>query len=208
MVAIALMLALLALLLFASLRLEAALTERGGVLQLRWLGSRVAFDPRGRVLSGYLGGWRVFRRAIPARTPKPSTSPKKAQAPFRWQALVWAKASERGRLKALWQYLLRHLHRERFSLQLQLSTPDPALTGMLYGLYCASYYAFEPFWKEGRLRVEANFMEEWPKGKLDMVLRTRLVHLLVLGLRTWGIVRRLRGTPQKASVRYRPLAGV
>lgn len=203
MVAIALLLALLALVLLASLRLETALTERGGVVRLRWLGSRVVLDTEGRVLSGYLGGWRVFRKAITARTPKPRKPPKKARLPFRWQALP----QERGRLKALWQYLLRHLHRERFSLELQLSTPDPALTGMLYGLYCGFYYALKPFWKGGRLRVGANFEQELPRGKLDMVLRTRLLHLLVLAVRGWWIFRRLRRTPQKATtIRYRPVA--
>jgi len=181
--------------LLANLRLEASLTEQSVLVRLRWLGSTVQLSTQGRELSLRVLGVRVFRRSLILGRPKPKRR-RKPKPTRESPGIIWTKLWEQHwRIQALWRYSRRHLYLDRLDLKARLATPDPALTGMLYGLLSAAGYALAPFVRTGTTRIEPDFLEDWPSGKLEAVLRTRLIHLLVVGLRGWWIFRRLSSKP-------------
>lgn len=188
-------LVLLAVLLLAHLRLKTTASQRGAILQLRWLGSWLEFDTTMRRLGFYLLGWRVFCRVLGAPAPKPIPKPMQSKTTVAWNKLV----EERQNLRRMGRYLWHHLHVERLHLRMQLATPDPVMTGQLYGLYAGLRRITAPFYDLHDVRVEPNFLQDWPSGWLELTLRTRLIHLLVLGIRGWWLVKRLQ-VPRKRQV--------
>ncbi len=189
-----LLLLLVALVFVAPLRLEVHLLNSTFQTKLRWLGFAFAVEPiqqKYRILIGtkqlYSG---QFSRSSKAKTPRKAT-PQNRKSAFTWSKLL----ESRSRFSSIWRYLTRHLHVERFSLDLLLATPDPALTGELFGLILGFKSATAPFIRAGNVRVEADFMADWPRVRLDFQLQTRLIHLLVIGARGWLVVRQFIKKP-------------
>ena len=176
-------LGLMGLALVSYLRLGVLLNQDQMVLQVGWLGHRLRFDQRQRWLDWWWLGLhllhRPLRRGQAKKKPRKSP-PKQPQAPPSL-ASVW---QQRARMVKLLQYLRRHLRLEKLELWLRLSAPDPALTGMLYGLF----YSLPPQMKH-HLQVGPEFMEEWPLGSLEAAIKIRTVDLLVLGWQGYGLAR-------------------
>ena len=182
---------LIVLALVSYLRLGVLLSQEQMALQVGWFGHRLRIDVRKRWLDWWWLGLHLLHRPLKksqAKNKTPKQSRKQPRTPPSL-ATVW---QQRPRLMRLLRYLFKHLRWSKFDLRLRLATPDPALTGMLYGVFCA----FPPVLKR-HMRVEPEFMEEWPVGSLDAALQIRTVALLVLGWQGLWLARAV--SPKKQS---------
>jgi len=75
--------------------------------------------------------------------------------------------------------LLRAIRWDELSLELDLATPDPALTGILYGQLCAVKYSANHFFPSARIEVQPDFVNQLPRGSAETVFSVRPVHLVV-----------------------------
>jgi hypothetical protein len=196
---------LLALTVLAStLRLELRLdpdTLRGAA---SWTLLSIAADGRARTLEVRLLRWRVVRRAwtdfsggsrdeersAQRREPKRRRSRGRSRT---WRDVVDAWPFYRRQLRIA----VSRLHVDRAHGVLRLATPDPALTGILYGAVCAVAAPFARRPDRGDFRVEPDFVGTFPGGTLDIAVRVRLAALAGLAWRITRHERARRGAPEK-----------
>ncbi|UCH27632.1 MAG: DUF2953 domain-containing protein [Trueperaceae bacterium] len=164
--------------------------ETGGAGEVRWLFVTVGFDTRKREFRLALFSIGVLRRGFEEekkeeKKPKPEKKkrpPKRRFAPIRLLA-------ERGSILELLRYLWRRLRWERFEVDLTVATPDPALTGTLYGVASATAAMFKP--SAGWLHITPDFTREQPSGRFRLALGVRILVLVVFGFRAMLLGRRL-----------------
>lgn len=75
--------------------------------------------------------------------------------------------------------LLRAIRWERLSLELDLATPDPALTGALYGQLCALKYSTGALLPNARVLVRPDFANQFPRGTAETVFSVRPVNIVI-----------------------------
>ncbi|MCK4385505.1 MAG: DUF2953 domain-containing protein [candidate division Zixibacteria bacterium] len=74
--------------------------------------------------------------------------------------------------------MLRRIHLDRFFVEADIATPDPALTGTIYGgLYavCVSVNSISP---NLRLKVQPDFQKEVPSGNADIAISTKAIDVV------------------------------
>jgi len=79
--------------------------------------------------------------------------------------------------------ILKRIHLDRFFVEADIATPDPALTGTIYGgLYavCVSVNSISP---NLRVKVQPDFVNEIPRGRAEVAFSTRLINTLGATLR-------------------------
>ena len=179
--------AFIAMLLVSYLRLETLLSEREQVFRLHWLGNKFVVDAKARVMSWWFFDWRILHKPFKARESKPEEE-KKPREKMSLKPLL----EERQRLHILWRYFKRSLHIEHLELNARLATPDPLWTGMLYGAVSSVIYPLKAVWPKAQLRLQPDFAHELPSGTLNVVLGVRIFRMVVLGLKAFPIVRKLR----------------
>jgi hypothetical protein len=185
-------------LLASSIHLELRLdpdTARGAA---RWALVSVAADARARVLEVRLVGWRVMRRSWSElggdereeAKPRPKRRRRRRSQPWRDALDGWPFYRRQLGIG------LSRIHVDRCRGALRLATPDPALTGILYG---AVYALSAPFARErpARFSVDPDFVGTFPGGWLDVALRVRLGALAGLAWRITWYERSRRGATEK-----------
>jgi hypothetical protein len=203
---VCLVLLLLALAVLASsLRLEVRLDPDTLQGAARWMLLSIAADGRARTLEVRLLRWRVVQRswselgggegdaerAAPRREP---TRRRRSRGRSRtWRDAVDAWPFYRRQLRIA----MSRLHVDRAYGVLRLATPDPALTGILYGAVCAVAAPFALRPDRGDFRVEPDFVGTFPGGTLDVAVRVRLAVLAGLAWRITRHERARRGAPEK-----------
>jgi hypothetical protein len=190
---------LIVLLLASYLRLETLLSEREQIFQVRWLGNKVVADAKVRELSWWFFAWRILHK--PFRTGTKPEKPKEEKKPQEKVSLR-VLLEERQRLRSLWRYFKHSVHIERFELNAHLATPDPAWTGMLYGVVSSVIYPLKAFYPNARLHVRADFAHDWPSGTLELRLGVYMFRLAVLGLKALPLIRKLRKPRDRKEGRY------
>jgi hypothetical protein len=191
------LLVLVVTLLVSYLRLETLLSEREQHFRLHWLGNRIAFDLQKREVSWWFLAWRILRKPLGVRQPK-AKKEKKPREKLSLRALL----EERQRLRKLWRYFKRSLYVERFALNARLATPDPVWTGMLYALVSSVVYPLKAVWPKAKLRLQPDFAHELPSGRLEAAFGVRIFRIVVLGLKAFPLVRKLRQDSQRKEKVY------
>jgi hypothetical protein len=74
--------------------------------------------------------------------------------------------------------MLRGIRLNRFFLEADIATPDPALTGVIYGGLCALSVPTDLISPSIRVKVQPDFKTEIPRGRADVAFSTRLVDAL------------------------------
>ncbi len=80
-------------------------------------------------------------------------------------------------LNFLWD-ILKGIRWNRLSMDVNLATPDPALTGILYGQLCAVKYSAEYFFPKARITVQPDFVNLSPKGSAESTFSIRPLNLI------------------------------
>lgn len=181
---------LVALTLSSLLRFHVVFSDHGGLFRLHWLALTLGFDTAAKEWQVLLFSRRVYRKQKDERPAKPKDKEPKErrQQPVR----AWF-----GDGKAFWgvlRYLLRHIRLEHVYADATLATPDPALTGTLYGLAASVVYPLAALSPKVQLNVTADFVGDRPSGRVDAALGIRLVYLIVFGWQVYRLTRRRRAT--------------
>jgi hypothetical protein len=92
---------------------------------------------------------------------------------------------ERGLMLRIVQVALRFfsdilavIRWDRLFLEVDVATPDPALTGILYGELCAIGYWADSLFPRAHIRVEPDFVNKFPRGSTESVFSVRLLNVV------------------------------
>ncbi len=185
---LAALVAVVALLLASSLCLELRVDGLHAAARLGWAGVRLRVDSDTRTVEVRWLGRRVVQRAL--RRAERTTG--EASSPRRWR---WKSSRRRRRRRALpgpdaWRfyrgqlaYLMRRIRVERCNGAVHVASPDPAVTGMAYGMLTALVMPLAARCPRAALAVEPDFEATAPSGWLDLAVRLRLATLARIALR-------------------------
>ena len=186
------LLVLLALVLASTFRvdghLDGNLDDPSGRLRLRWTLLAVLLDVGERQLEVRLVRWRVARRTFAEMRADPDTAP----TPRRPRSARGSRQRRAGGavigglhfyLRQL-RFVIARIRPDRFDLDLRVATPDPAVTGALYGATCGVVYPLLACWPHARLAVRPDFVGSVPAGRVALAMRVRLA---TLALVTWRV---------------------
>jgi hypothetical protein len=81
-------------------------------------------------------------------------------------------------LRFFWD-ILKAIRWDGLLLNLNVSTPDPAVTGILYGELCAVKYSTEYCFPEARVQLQPDFVSHYPKGSTESAFSIRPLNLAV-----------------------------
>jgi len=178
---------LVALLLASSLRLELRVDGLRAAARLGWAGVGVRLDSDTRTVEVRWLGRRVAQRALrrSERTTGEEPSPRRRK---------WSSRRRRWRRRALpgpdaWRfyrgqlaYLVRRIRVERCAGAVHVASPDPAVTGMAYGVVTALLMPAAACCPRAALAVVPDFEASAPSGWLDLAVRLRLATLARIAL--------------------------
>ena len=190
----ALLLLLVVVPLASALRFRVAASERGAAFELRWLLVTVGVDTRAHEFRLALLSLTILRRDTTGsgedkEKPKKDRKPRKRRPRRRFSPA--GLLSERRAMVGLVRYLWRQLRWQRFRLRLTVATPDPALTGELFGYLSAAVGTLAAYVPAGSLQVSPDFVAEWPGAEVDAAVSIRVFALVVLAWRAFRIRQRL-----------------
>jgi hypothetical protein len=81
-------------------------------------------------------------------------------------------------LNSLWN-ILKGIRWNRLYTELEVATPDPALTGVLYGQLCAVKYSTERFFPKARILVKPDFINQLPRGCAESEFSIRPLSVVI-----------------------------
>lgn len=176
---------LIGLLLVSVLRVEARFDEAGGVLGGGWLGFAFRYETGTRKLSASFLGLPLFRKTAKReekRARKPEEKRRKRRKRKRTRGISRGRVVAWGAtIKRALVHFLRRLRMDQLELDATIATPDPALTGMLYGWTTSIIEPLRPRLKRASMVVSPDFEAEVPILRADVAVGIRLVHLLTTG---------------------------
>jgi len=177
---------LLWILFFSHIFVHLTLNDKTRKFSLNWLGCAIYLD-----WSIQKMGFCIFNQKIL------TSSMRKKQAKIK-------KAGKTGKVNyiILWQKkdtiiktlkialrsfvdMLRKTKLKRFSLSLRVATPDPALTGILYGGLSSLSYSLDSYLPAGSVYFYPDFQAETPRTDLEISLKTRFFYMLWVGVKTF-----------------------
>ena len=185
-VLLALVATLIVVLLASNLRLELWVDGLRARARLGLAGVAVRLDSDDRIVEVRWLGWRLVRRPLGRSDREPAEKP----TPRRPKRTQRRRAGRGIPGPAAWRFyrrrfadLLRRIRVERCAGELRIATPDPAVTGMAYGLACAVVMPAAARWPRAALAITPDFETTAPSGWLDLALRLRMAALAWIALR-------------------------
>jgi hypothetical protein len=181
--------AIVAFVLVTWLRFDARIDGATGLLRLRWTLLSVSLDAVAQSLEVRLLGWRVLRRSVGEMI---ATGKEKVERPRE------PKPPRKRRVRppdvvGTWRFyrhqagfLVRRVHVDRFDGRLRIASPDPAVTGVVYGAACGLVMPLSARWPGAAMALEPDFVGELPGGWLVVALRVRLATLARIA---WNVLR-------------------
>ena len=183
-------------------QLDGNLDDPAGWLRVRWTLLAVALDVRERRLEVRLVRWRVVQRRLgEERTGSPEPNePDRApeQRRPRQGRPGGGIADLRFYLRQL-RFAIARIELDQLDLDLRVATPDPAVTGMLYGATCGAVYPLLAVWPSARLAVSPDFVGSVPAGRVALAVRVRLATLVLVAWRVLWFERSKAGRAPKPS---------
>jgi hypothetical protein len=173
---------LILVILLTPLRLRLILNDRTRAVALGWFAIQVGCDLKERTFVLYLGSRAIMRKEskkTEEREPKKKETAEdkdRKESKFSladlWRERDLADKVIRTGLRLLWD-ILRSIRWDKLLLEVDLSTPDPALTGFLYGELCIVKYSTESVFPRARIEVRPDFLNELPRVSAESVLSLR-----------------------------------
>lgn len=90
-------------------------------------------------------------------------------------------ASYRRLARTAWRelrHMLHHLHVDRLRLEAVVASPDPVLTGEVYGAGCAATSVMRSVWPHADVHWGVDFEASEPRAAGELVVRLRPIRLL------------------------------
>jgi hypothetical protein len=181
--------AILALICFlAPVRLQLSFDDRRRSAALSWLVINLEGNLKERAFQFGLFNQRIItRRFKKAKEKKPKAEAeiekgkkKKSKMSFLdlWLKKELVLRVTRAALRFVLD-LLRAIRWDKLSLELDVATPDPALTGILYGQLCAVKHSANHFFPCARIEVQPDFVNQLPRGSAETVFSVKPVNVVV-----------------------------
>lgn len=167
--------ALVALVSVTWLRLDARIDGATGLLRLRWTLVSVNLDAYARSLEVRLLGRRVLRRSVGEMIAAGKEKKERPRKPKRKRRVRRPDVAGSFRFyRRQVGFLVRRVHVDRCDGRVRIASPDPAVTGIVYGAACGVVMPLSARWPKAALVVEPDFVGELPGGWLVVALRVRL----------------------------------
>jgi hypothetical protein len=164
----------------APLRLQLIMNDRTRTVTLCWLLIRVGRDLKEKKFVLYLGNRAIMRKESKKtekrKSKKTAEDKEKKKSKFSladlWRERDLAETVIRTGLRLVWD-VLKSIRWDRLLLEVDVSTPDPALTGFLYGELCAVKHSTECVFPRARIEVRPDFVNAFPRVGAESVLSLR-----------------------------------
>ena len=177
---------LLWILFFSHIFVHLTLNDKTRKFSLNWLGCGFYLDWSAQKIGFYLFNQKVLTSSVRKNPVKVKKAGKTGKVNY---IILWQKKDTIFKtLKiALRSFvdMLRKTKLKRFSLSLKVATPDPALTGILYGGLSSISYPLRPLLPPESVYFYPDFEADSFKVNLDLSLKTRFFHILWIGFKTF-----------------------
>jgi hypothetical protein len=174
--------------LLVPIRLRLILNDRTRTVALGWLMIQVARDLKERTYVLYLGSRAIMRKESRKTEKREPNNKKTAEDKDRkkskfnltylWRERDLAEKVIQACLVLVWN-VFKSIRWDKFMLDVNLSTPDPALTGFLYGELCAIKYSTQHAFPQAQIDVRPDFTRELPRANTESILSIKPLNLLV-----------------------------
>jgi len=74
--------------------------------------------------------------------------------------------------------ILKVIRWDKLFVEVDVATPDPALTGVLYGGLCAVKGSTDYFLPHAHIKLRPDFVNQFPRGSAEAIFTTRLFSIL------------------------------
>jgi hypothetical protein len=189
---------ILAIVLFSSIFFHLILDDKRKRGSLQWLGASFFWDWSTKKTGFDLFNLRIWRGSLEKKEkPKKEKEEKKKKKPnyiILWQEKEVMARTAKIAFSSLGD-LLRKSKLEKFILDARFGTPDPALTGVLYGGISSISFPLQTFLPDSCINVYPDFEAPSLSAKTRISSQTRLLHLF------WIIVRAFFSLPKMAIIR-------
>ena len=164
-------------------RKKGSLQWLNGSLYWDWPAKRIGFD---------LFNHRIWRGSLEKKKEtKRKRKKRKKKKKFNYIALWQEKGTLLKTIKIIFSSslaLLKRVRLEKFWLDAKIATPDPALTGMLYGGISTISYPLSTFLPPNSIRIYPDFETESPGGNMEIIGKIRLFNLFWFLVRTFFLL--------------------
>jgi len=171
---------------FSHIFVHLTLNDKTRKFSLNWLGCGIYLDWSSQKISFYLFNLKILSSSLRKKQMRVKKAGKTGKVNY---IILWQKKDVI--LKTLkialrsFVYMLKKTELERFWLNLRIATPDPALTGILYGGLSSLSYSLQPFLPLREVNLYPDFQAETPRANLEIFLKTRFFHVLWVGVKTF-----------------------
>lgn len=167
--------------LLVPIRLQLILNDRKKLIAFRWLWIDLESNLKEKVFE-----LRLFNQKIIQKKFKKKTKEKIKKAKKKGRKLnildLWHKRDLLFQvipiLLRFFLNILRATQWDKLFLEVDVATPDPALTGVLYGGLCAVKGSTDYFLPHAHIKLRPDFVNQFPRGSAEAIFTTRLFSIL------------------------------
>ena len=84
--------------------------------------------------------------------------------------------------------LLKRCKMDKFLLEAKIATPDPALTGTLYGGISSISYPLRTFLPNSSINIYPDFETDFPEAKAEVSVKTRVLDIFWIIVRAFFLI--------------------
>jgi hypothetical protein len=167
--------------LFVPLRLQLILNDRKKLIAFRWLWIDLRSNLKEKTFELSLFNQNIIRKKFKK---KAKEKIKKAKKKGRKLNIVdlWHKRDLLFQVIPIvlrfFLNILKAIRWDELFLQVDLATPDPTLTGVLYGGLCAVKSSTDYFLPDAHIKLRPDFLNQFPRGSAETVFRIRLLNVV------------------------------
>lgn len=169
--------------LFLPVRLHLVLSEKGKSISLGWFFMMLGADFVSKTFELRLFSQRIMSRKIQKKRKEKEEVKKAKKIKKKGRGFeisdLWKEKDLISRvLVVLFRFLkdmLKRIRLNRFFVEAEVATPDPALTGVIYGGLCALSVPTNLISPDIRIKVQPDFENEVPRGRAEVAFSTRLI---------------------------------
>jgi hypothetical protein len=167
--------------LFVPLRLQLILNDRKKLIAFRWLWIDLRSNLKEKTFELSLFNQKIIKRKFKKKAKERIKKPKK-KGPKLNLLDMWHKRDLLFQvIPIVLRFLLNILKAIRWDklfLEVDVATPDPALTGALYGGLCAVKYSTDYFLPSAHVKLRPDFFNQFPRGSAETAFSIRLLKVV------------------------------